>query len=285
MEKELGIIDCWTNVFTPEALHRMYIETEELFQIVNWWGMHEKVKGHKVDDFISILDEAGIEKVLIPAFRMQSFQTKQMLWDFDNKEIYNLVQMQPDRFVGLAGINPILKMDGVRELEMAVKEYGFKGAHLHANGFGIPLNHKDLYPFYAKCVELDIPVMIQTGHSAERMPSEMARPIHLDEVALYFPELRIVAAHTGWPWVEELIALAWKHPNLYIATTAHAPKYWSESLNHFINSRGRGKVMFGTDFPVLKHKESLEQIYEKNYREASLKALLRDVAVKVFKLD
>jgi hypothetical protein len=117
------------------------------------------------------------------------------------------------------------------------------------------------------------------------MPSACGRPILLDDVALYFPELRLVAAHTGWPWVEELIALAWKHPNVYIAVSGHAPKYWDKSLVHFLNSRGIGKVMWGTDYPLILHEESLTQIEQLGLKPEAKRALLRETAVKVFKFE
>ena len=108
-----------------------------------------------------------------------------------------MVAKRPDRFAGLYGINPYDRMHGVRELEKAVREYGFKGAWIHTYGFERAVNHRDFWPFYARCVELDVPVVMQIGHSAEFMPSELARPIYIDDIALYFPELRIVGAHTG----------------------------------------------------------------------------------------
>lgn len=172
----------------------------------------------------------------------------------------------------------------MRELERTVKDYGFIGAHLHAYGFGIPINHRMFYPFYAKCVELDVPVMMQVGHSAESMPSSTSRPILIDDFALDFPELRIVGTHTGWPWVEELIAMAWKHPNVYISTTAHLPRYWDPSLVRFINTRGRDKVIWGTDFPVTFPKENLKQVEELNLKEEAKIKFLRENAIKVFKL-
>jgi predicted TIM-barrel fold metal-dependent hydrolase len=175
-------------------------------------------------------------------------------------------------------------MDGVRALEEAVRRQGFVGAHLHPYGFGLGLNDAAYYPFYAKCVELDVPLVVQVGHSAESMPSAAGRPLLLDDVALYFPELRIVAAHTGWPWVEELIALAWKHRNLFIGTSAHAPKYWDPALVRFLGSRGMGKVLFGTDYPVLRHGEALAQIEPLRLRDEARAWLLRETARKVFKL-
>jgi predicted TIM-barrel fold metal-dependent hydrolase len=133
-------------------------------------------------------------------------------------------------------------------------------------------------------VELDVPVVMQVGHSAEFMPSELARPMYIDDIALYFPELRIVGAHTGWPWLEEMIAMAWKHPNVYLGTSAHAPKYWDKSMIAFLNTRGKGKVLWATDWPVLLHKESLEQVEELNLREDAKVQLLREAAIRVFKL-
>lgn len=148
------------------------------------------------------------------------------------------------------------------------------------------VDHRRYYPFYAKCVELDVPVVMQIGHSAEAMPSETGRPILLDNIALDFPELRIVAAHTGWPWVEELIAMAWKHPNIFIATTAHAPRYWKPELVSFLNTRrGMGKVMYGSDFPVLAWPDSLSQIKQLNLRPEAESQLLEGAARTAFRFD
>jgi uncharacterized protein len=170
----------------------------------------------------------------------------------------------------------------VQELRRAITDVGFVGAHLHPYGFGIDLDDRSLYPYYAACEELGVPVLIQTGHSAEKMPSSHGRPLSIDHVALYFPNLKLVLGHTSWPWCEEAIAMAWKHANVFIAMTAHAPKYWDDSLVHFLDSRGRGKVMWGTDYPVVKHGDSLAQVKELGLRPASEAALLRGVALSVF---
>ncbi len=277
-------IDVWCNIFTPEAMKKYYITSVELKEVVDRWKMGERTKGYSVGDFLKMLDEAQVEKIIIPALKIKSYLKQELIKDMSIKEVYDILKEKSDRLKGMFGINPFRRMDGVRELERAVKEYGFVAAHIHPYGFGIPLNDAMYYPFFAKCVELDIPVMIQVGHSAESMPSKMGRPILLDDIALYFPELRIVAAHTGWPWVEELIALAGKHRNLFIATTAHAPKYWDPSLVRFINSWGKEKVLYGTDFPVLSHKESLLQIDNLSLKEESKSKLLWENASKVFKL-
>lgn len=277
-------IDVWCNIFTPEGMKKYYVTSPELKEVVDRWKLGERTKGYSVADFFKVLDEAQVEKIIIPALKIRSFLKQELIKDMRMEEIYEILKENPDRLKGMMGINPFRRMEGVRELEKAVKDYGFVGAHIHPYGFGIPLNDAMYYPFFTKCTEMDIPVMIQVGHSAESMPSRMGRPILLDDIALYFPELRIIAAHTGWPWVEELIALAGKHRNVFIATTAHAPKYWDRSLVQFINSWGKDKVLYGTDFPVLSHKESLLQIENLDLKEESKSKLLRENALKIFKL-
>jgi len=278
-------VDYWTNIFTPAGLRKMYVENAELNQLVGWWSMEERLRGYSPCELLSLFDKLGISNTFVPSFKMWSYKTKSLLLSIEATEIRDLMAASGGRIGGLFGIDLSRGIAAARDLEIAVKEWGFAGAHLHSYGWGIPLNHRDLYPIYAKCLELDVPVVMQTGHSAERMPSAMGQPILLDDVALYFPELRIVASHTGWPWVQELIAMAWKHPNVYIGAGAHAPKYWAPELVQFLNSRGQGKVLWGTDFPVVTHTDSLEQVRALNLKPFALEKLLRGTAESVFRLS
>ncbi len=277
------IIDYWSNIFTPDGLRKMYLENDELGSIVKWWNMNERLTGYHPEEFVEMMDSRGIAKVYVPAFKMWSYRKRAPLLSVEVDAIADIMRRTSGRVGGLFGIDLTAGMKGVAELEFAVRELGFEGAHLHSLGYGLPLNHRDIYPYYAKCAELGIPIVVQSGHSAERMPSAMGQPILLDDVALYFPELKIVASHMGWPWVEELIALAWKHPNLYIGCGAHAPKYWDPKLIQFMNTRrGRGKVLWGTVFPVLTHEDSLRQVEELGLKPESRDALLFEAAAKVF---
>lgn len=279
-----GAIDYWTNIFTPKGLREMYIENPELSRLVGWWHMTDRLRGYTPGQFVEHMDALGIDKTFVPSFKMQSYKSRCLLLNVDVTAVREIMAATDGRVGGLYGFDVGRGMDAVRELEVAVKEWGFSGGHLHANGWAVPLNHRDLYPFYAKCAELDVPIVLQCGHSAEHMPSEGSRPIYLDDVALYFPELRIVASHTGWPWVQELIALAWKHPNLYIGAGAHAPKYWDPALVQFLNSRGQGKVLWGSDFPVVTHQDSLEQVAALPLKDTARAKLMRGAALKVFRI-
>lgn len=279
----MKVIDVWHQVFTPELMKKAYLDDDEQRKVVKWWGLQDRVTGRSPTEFVAAMANHNVEKVLIPSIKIKSYTKQVMQWDFTPAEVLGIIKAYPDKLFGLYGINPYLRMAGVRELEQSVREFGFIGAHIHPYGFGLDINHRLYYPYYAKCAELGVPVMMQVGHSAEAMPSETGRPILLDTVAPDFPELRLVAAHTGWPWVEELIAICWKHPRVYIATTAHAPKYWNNDLVQFLNSRrGMGKVMFGTDFPVLDWEGSLSQIKGLGLKAEAMEMLLYGTAQSVF---
>jgi predicted TIM-barrel fold metal-dependent hydrolase len=241
---------------------------------------------HTPDEFVARMDEAGVQAVCVPSLKQAYYRKRAMAVDIEHEHIATLAQDHPGRIVGMAGIDPMSGLEGVRRLERAVRDYGFRGAHVHPFGFGIPLNEREWWPFYTKAAELGIPVVFQTGHSAEFMPSACGKPILLDDIAIWFPELPLVGAHTGWPWVEELIAMAWKHPNVFIATSGHAPKYWDPKLVRFMNARNRGigKVMWGTDYPLILHEESLAQIADLDLKPEALRALLHDTAASVFGL-
>ncbi|MEM7704108.1 MAG: amidohydrolase family protein [Pseudomonadota bacterium] len=202
--------------------------------------------------------------------------------------VADAVQEYPKRFSGLCGIDPFMGMEGVRQLEYAVKELGFIGAHLYPHWFELAPDHAKYYPFYTKCCELGVPVQMQVGQSMNYSPDYRCRsvgqPIKLDPVACDFPELKLIGIHVGIPWTDEMIAMCWKHDNVFIGSDAHSPKYWPESFIRYIDSYGSGKVMFGTDFPVLDFARTMGEIRDLPIRESSLKKLLRDNVIKVYGL-
>ena len=292
-EEKYGIIDAWGAVTPPER-HEAF-RSSEAYKTMEFaftlFGMPDRVRMWTLmpEEFFQIMEEAGVEKVCVPCAFGGTMTPTGWASSAHDPGAYslfgNFINKYSDKLVGLVLVNPVAgKMQALRDIETMVREYGFKGVLLHPYSTGKPLNSPEFYPVYAKCAELDIAVEIQVGHSAELMPSALGRPILLDEVALHFPELRIIGAHTGWPWTEELIALAWKHANIYIGTSAHAPKYYDPSLVRFINTRGREKVLFGTDFPVIDHRRAVREIEELNLRDEPKRKFLRDNAIKVFKL-
>jgi predicted TIM-barrel fold metal-dependent hydrolase len=253
-------IDFHCNLFTPESIRKNWHGAPEMARLIRWWKMEERVQGRSVAEFVQMMDRAGCDKVLVPAIRMFSYKEKTLVWDITEEEVLETVQAAGGRVVGLAGFNPFKGMHSVRQVEKAVREYGFKGCYVHPYGWGLPLNDRKFYPLYAKCAELGVPVSMQVGHSAEHMPNECGRPIYLDDIALDFPELRLIGAHTGWPWTEEMISLAWKHENVYLGIDAHHPKYLEASLLNFMKTRGQNKVIWGTNYPALMHEEAIRVV-------------------------
>jgi uncharacterized protein len=281
----MGAVDIWCNPFTREAFDKYWFGTPEIAANIEWWHMEDRIVGRSPSEFVEHMDASNVDMVLVPSIKMRSYERSELIWDTPEDEVAELVEAEPTRIRGLVGIDPTTGMVGVRRLEGWVKAGHFVGAHIHPYGFGLDLDHRRYYPFYAKCVELDVPVVMQVGHSAERMPSALGRPILLDNLALDFPDLKIVGAHTGWPWTEEMIAMAWKHANVYIGTSAHHPKYWESTLVRFANSRGRGKVLYGTDFPVLEFSDSLEALDRLDLKDEARSLLAGDAARQLFRLD
>lgn len=274
-------IDYWCNMFTPDGLRRLYVEPPEFSWPAKHWSISDRLAGRSVEDFIQMMDQTGFGKVGIPAAKVYNWRERHLVWNLGVSDIAPIIDRYPERFFGLYGINPFSRMEGVRELDNAVREHNVVGAVMHPHGFGLAPYAADWFPFYAKCAELDIPLFSLVGHAAEEMPSEPGRPLHLEQVALYFPELRIVGV-SGWPWVDEMISMAWKFPNVFYGTSQYAPRHWTAELKAFARGRGVGKVLFGTGFPVLDHAEALTQIDELGLSPAARHALLEGTARTVF---
>jgi predicted TIM-barrel fold metal-dependent hydrolase len=281
MTDQIMAIDIMNYPFTPEGMEKFWesVEMKEMSDRI--LGGH-KPKGVSAEEFVADMDKAGFEKVLISAVQMGSYKGTWKANAFTTKEVYEMIKDYPDRLLGMAGYDPTDVMGSVREIEIAVKEYGFKGVYAHLLGWDMRPDDRRMYPCYAKCVELGIPFSVQMGHSLELMPSEGGRPIYIDKVALEFPELNFIASHAGWPWCEELIAMASKHPNVYMDISAHLPKYLEPAIVQFMNTRGKNKVLFGTNaFGLGRCKD---QLMEMNLKDETKQKVLRDNALRIFNL-
>lgn len=281
MTDEIMAIDLMNYPYTPAGMKKFWSSPEMKEMSDRVMGGHTP-QGVSAEQFIAEMDEAGYEKVFIAAVKMGSYRGRWLANDFTCQEVYEMLKGYPDRLVGMAGYDPLNIMESLNEIETAVKEYGFKGVYAHTLGWDTPPDDRRMYPCYVKCIELGIPFSIQMGHSLELMPSEAGRPIHIDKVALDFPELPFIASHTGWPWCEELIAMASKHKNVYIDISAHLPKYLDQSIVQFMNTRGQDKVLFGTNGFGLKRCK--QQLLELPLKDDTKRKVLRENAVRLFKL-
>ncbi|WP_308724079.1 amidohydrolase family protein [Metapseudomonas otitidis] len=271
-----GAIDAWAQPANGRA-RQLLPEVVRLFE--------KSGSAHLLDQpltpaqAVAAMDEAGVEKLMLAAW------CRPEGWVFDNDLVAEYTRAFPDRFVGVATVDLARPMAALRELERAVQELGCKALRIVPWLWKLPPNHRLYYPLYAKCIELDIPFCTQVGHTGPLMPSETGRPVpYLDEVALDFPELRIVAGHIGHPWTEEMIGLAWKHDNIFIDTSAYLPRYYPQALLHYMASYGRDKVLFGSNFPQLSLQQCMEQVRALGLRPEVEAAFLQGNARRVFRL-
>jgi uncharacterized protein len=283
----MGAIDIVVNLFTAQeiTLGQTGFDADFMAQI----RMPEEMRGGvSIDQYLQKMNRAGIDRSLLIAVRAGDLKVKGS-FEIPYERVHSICSSHPKRFSGLAGVDPFRGMQGLRDLERAVRELGFVGAHLYPHWFELAPDNAKYYPYYAKCCELDIPIMMQVGQNLiyqrdRRLPS-VARPITLDRVAIDFPELKLIGIHIGVPWVDEMIAMAWKHENVFIGSDAHAPAYWPEAFVRYIDSYGQDKVIFGTDFPVLEFGKTLQQIDALNLRPVPKRKLLRDNVLRIYGLD
>jgi len=237
----------------------------------------------KPEDIIKAMDVAGVETVLATDLLAWSYR-RQTRFALDmTTMITEMTTAYPGRVFGLADYDPFRIRESLVKLEKDVKEHQYKGVYIHIYGYDIPLDHRKMYPLYAKCEEMGLPVSMQTGHVLEAMPSEHGRPMYLDRIATDFPDLVLIGTHTGFPWVDELISCATKWHNVYLSFSAWLPRYFHPSLINFMKSRtGAEKVLFGSN--GLSWLRYNEQIAEIGFRDDSLEKMLYGNAKRIFKL-
>lgn len=270
------IIDAWAQPARQDAFEKLP-EVARLFQQSG--SAHLLETELTAAQIVAEMDRAGIQTLMLSAWHRPGINI------YSNDLIAEMIAEFPDRFVGVAAVNLEKPVEAVRELDRAVNQLGFKALRVIPWLWKLPPNDKLYFPLYVKCIELDIPFCTQVGHTGPLMPSETGRPVpYLDEVALVFPELKIVAGHIGHPWTDEMIGVAWKHENVYIDTSAYLPRYYPPQLLHYMKTYGQDKVLFGTNFPMLSLEKCVQQVNELGLADDVKAKFLFQNAQRVFKL-
>lgn len=194
----------------------------------------------------------------------------------------------PDRFVGQGSVDPNKGMEGIRDMVRQYDEFGVRSFGAFNAGYNpqVGISDPQMYPIYAKCVELGTPIFACAGVPGPRFPMWPQKVELIDQVMYDFPELVFVTRHGCEPWEELAVKLMLKWPNLYYSTTAFAPKFYPQAIIDYANSRGADKIIYGGYFPM---GLSLERIMT-DMRALPLKdevwpKFLRDNARKVLGLN
>lgn len=282
MTREQIAIDAWASWISPEGATRWPAEYLHIFR--KYRSPQVIFDGMPLSAMIDDMDAAGVDRCILSAFYHQDTPV------VSNEEVAKAVAEHPDRFIGSGTVNVRRKAtDLAREVERLITELGMRTIRLepymYGDGMtGLAPNDKHYWPVYLKCAELGVPVAIQVGHTGPLLPSESGRPIYLDEVALAFPELTIIGCHLGQPWHEEMMTLAWKHPNVYIETSARTPKHWPASFVDYARGWGQDKILWATDYPLLSFERTLAELEDLNLGDDIYRKLVRDNAIRAFGL-
>ncbi|KPM54134.1 amidohydrolase [Frankia sp. R43] len=195
----------------------------------------------------------------------------------------------PDRFVPSATIeNPSDVMGSVRGLVADYETHGVKAVGVFPAGTfpQVAINDEKMYPIYAKCVELGIPIFVCAGVPGPRLPFAPQKVELIDQVMYDFPDLVFVTRHGCEPWTELAVKLLLKWPNLYYSTSAFAPKYYPKDIIDFANRRGADKVIYAGYFPMgLTLERIMRDMQDVPFRDEVWPKFLHENARRVLKLD
>lgn len=245
------------------------------------WRVFEVLGNSSVAGTVEEMDEVGVEYAFMDQSMQWSRRESRLLTTAEVETLAEMADESDGRIVPGVGYNPHRIEESLDRIERAVTDLGFKYVWFHPMTFGLRPTDQKCYPLYSKCLELDIPVCLQTGQSAEPLPSEPGKPMYTDEVAMDFPNLTIVMTHAGWPWWREWCSMLWRHPNVYGNIGAYYPSFLPDEQVAFIDSgRIRDKVLWGTNGLGLERCKS--EFLDLPIDDETKRDVLRENALAVF---
>ena len=228
-----------------------------------------------LSELLDEMDEQGVAKaILMDSLAKPSVTARKF------------VEAKPERFaLAIGGINLLRPMPALRELTAVAKAlpvaYTAVGPSFWGDG-QYPPSDAVYYPLYTKCAEIELPLCINTGIPGPPVPGEVQNPIHLDRVCVRFPELKLCMIHGADPWWDTAIRLMLKYRNLRLMTSAWSPKRLPASLLHYMSTRGKDRVLFASDYPVLSMERCLGEAAALDLTDEVRQAWLYDNAHAFF---
>ena len=273
-------IDAWMQHPTKKFL------THSMFDSLNRWNKVD-TSAMQSDEFpaydpafsVASMDAGGVERGLVCAW----YGPEGGL--ITNEDVLSVCKSHPDRFYGVASADIRDPVKAVEEIRHYVEVHGFVGVRVLPWLWEKYADDRLFYPIYAECARLNVPLCLQVGHTGPMRMSDVGRPIpNLERVALDFPSLKIVGGHTGAPWTEEMMFLCTKFENVYIDTSAYKPSRYPKELVEFMRTRGRKKVLYGSNYPMITHADIHAQLDQLGLDEEAMTLFLRGNAERVFRL-
>jgi predicted TIM-barrel fold metal-dependent hydrolase len=240
-------IDCLVNVdFAQQATPDWMVRVKEDY----FKAGDSFFKSPDLHELLDEMDANGVERAILMSSARETAS-----------HALAFVEQRPDRFaLAVGGFNLLKPMPTVRALESFVRDhrvaYAVVGPSFWGDGM-YPPTDPVYYPLYVKCCELDLPLCMNTGIPGPPLPAEPQNPIHIDRVCYRFPELKLCMIHGADPWWDTAIRLMIKYRNLRLMTSAWSPKRLPESLLHYLRTRGKDRILFASDYPVLSFERTL----------------------------
>jgi predicted TIM-barrel fold metal-dependent hydrolase len=205
-----------------------------------------------------------------------------------NEEISDAARANPDIMLAFGSIDPHKGKLGLREARDLVEKHGIRGFKFHPTLQGFFPNDRLAYPLYELIAGYKLPAIFHSGHSGigTGMPGggglrlKYSNPIHLDDVAADFPDMKVIIAHPSWPWQEEALSVCLHKPNVYIDLSGWSPKYFPPDLVRFANTQLKRKMLFGSDFPLISPERWI-----KDFRDAGFNPEVHDLILKQNAID
>ena len=204
-------------------------------------------------------------------------------------EVYQkALKDHPDRFIASGNVDANDGMEGIRRMVRQHDEFGVRAFGCFPAGTNpqVAINDPRMYPIYAKCVELDVPIFVCAGVPGPRLPMACQRVELIDQVMFDFPELVFVTRHGCEPWEALAVKLMLKWPNLYYSTSAFAPRYYPKAIVDYANTRGADKILYAGYFPMgLALERIMTDMPQVPFRDAVWPKFLRGNARRLLGLD
>ena len=251
------VVDAWVNLF-PEAFASKWAAREENQGVRQLFG-DDLAKGPTVEGLLEAMDDAGIAIGVLTS-GLSDPDRAHRLGGYAAEDFLAIAEAHPGRFLVSAAVDkatrPVANCRRVRELAQHEKFVMVRVTPLVEQ---YELNHRLYYPVYATCAELGLPVSINVGIPGPQVRSRCQDPVLLEDVLIDFRDLTVIGAHMGHPYEALLIQYMLKWPQLHLMTSAYLATYMDPALVRFMDSsRGRGRVLFASDHPVIPAKKALD---------------------------
>jgi len=209
-----------------------------------------------------------------------------------NEEVAEAAAKNSDIMIAFASIDPHKGRMGAREARRLIEENGVKGFKFHPTLQGFHPYDKMAWPIYEVIAEHRMPAIFHSGHSGigsgmragGGLRLENSNPMHLDDVAIDFPDMQIIVAHPSWPWQDEALSLCLHKPNVWIDLSGWSPKYFPPQLVQYANTLLKDRVLFGSDFPLIAPDRWLKDFAEAGFKPEVRPLILKQNAMRLLHL-